>query len=108
MILLYHETATSGNVATPDNVHGRHYPSRRYVHEGHFVAIDSDDPQVLNHDADLILKIAGFRLATGHEQNAYRKMHEAAGALVEEKQDQPTEPLKETKPPRPQSRVRKG
>ncbi len=110
MILLVHETTTHGMVSTPGNVHGVPHPSRQYHHEGHFLAIGGDDPQVVSHDADLILKIAGFRLATVQEQNTYRKMHEDAGKLEESEQDQASlenaphpEPVKESKP-RPQRR----
>lgn len=115
MILLYHETTTDGMIATPAHVHGQPLAARRYAHEGHFLAIEGNNPEVVNHDADLILKIAGFRLATAQEQNAYRKMHEQAEKLVESEQDHSSEeeaprpePLKEATPPRPPRRKGRG
>lgn len=84
MILLVHETATHGMVATPERVRGVHHPSRRYHHEGHFLAVDGDDPHVLEHDAEEILKIPGFRLATAAEQDAYHAAKRKKHQVVEE------------------------
>lgn len=84
MILLYHENATHGMVATPEHVKGVPTPSRTYHHEGHFLAIDGDDPHVVEHDADLILKIAGFRIATPAEQNEYHAARRKKQQVVED------------------------
>lgn len=86
MILLVHESATHGMVATPEHVRGVPTPSRKYHHEGHFLAIDGDDEQVLKHDAEDILKIAGFRLATAAEQNEYHAAKRKKQQVVEEEQ----------------------
>lgn len=98
--LLYHETTTHGMVATPDHVRGVPLPSRKYHHEGHFLMVDGPEA-----DVEDILKIAGYRLATAAEQNAYHKQHEAAGKLEESEQDQgeeetQPEPVSESKPAR--------
>lgn len=71
MILLYHEAATEGMIATPSHpVAGDHLPPRTYMHKGHFIEIDGPT-HVVAHDAEEICKIPGYRLATPEEQSDY-------------------------------------
>lgn len=86
MFLLYHETATDGEIATSEaKVAGEHHPARRYKHNGHFVEIDGPD-HLVEHDANDICKIAGYRLATPQEQEIYLKQKRKANRLAERNQ----------------------
>lgn len=83
MILLYHETTTSGTLATPARVGNESHPPRRYKHTGHFVEIDGP-AHVVAHDAEEICKIAGYRLATPDEQDAYAASKKKKGSVREQ------------------------
>lgn len=83
-ILLYHETATHGMIATPaDKVGGTPHPPRRYHHDGHIIVLDGP-AHVIAHDAEQICKIPGYRLATSQESNAYYRAQRGETALREE------------------------
>ncbi len=77
--LLYHETTTHGMIATPGHTRGVPLPSRSYHHEGHFLMVDGPES-----DVEDILKIAGYRLATPAEQNAYHAAKRKESQVVEQ------------------------
>ena len=95
MILLVHEHDGSGTVALASKyIIGEHVPERLYSKEGSYLALDGP-PHIIEHDAEEICKIPGWRLATPEEQNAYTKGQKKAGKVQEVK----GEASKEEEPP---------
>lgn len=87
MILLVHESHDNGQVALSEKVlpgHG-HVPARHYSHEGKYLPIAHESPVIVGHDAEEVLAIKGYRLATAQEQNEYAasKGKKAASSLKE-------------------------
>lgn len=82
MILLYHDIATHGQIATPAMLGREHHAPRRYAHEGHFVPLDGP-AHVIAHDAEDICKIPGYRLATPAECDAYHAGKRQKSAIHE-------------------------
>jgi hypothetical protein len=84
MILLRHDTCTDGMIATSAApIDGTPYPARYYQHNGHFVVLEGP-AHVIAHDAEEICKIAGYRLATPAESDAYHRARRGETALTEE------------------------
>ncbi len=82
-ILLYHDTTTHGMIATSAApIAGTPYPARRYQHDGHYVVLEGPAP-VIAHDAEEICKIAGYRLATPAESDAYYHARRRSETLTE-------------------------
>jgi hypothetical protein len=82
-ILLYHDATTHGMIATSSApIAGTPYPPRRYQHDGHYIVLEGPAP-VIAHDAEEICKIAGYRLATPAESDAYYQTRRAQGTLTE-------------------------
>jgi hypothetical protein len=69
-ILIKCENA-SGQVAIASGlVEGCHTEQRIYDIVDGFVTVEHDDPVVVNHDADEILKMEGFSIASPSDQEA--------------------------------------
>lgn len=82
MILLYHETANAGSIATPARLGREHHAPRHYQHEGHFIVLNGPI-HVITYDAEEICKVPGYRLATPYEQEQYASMQKQSGTLQE-------------------------
>lgn len=71
-VLVYSDIERQGMIALPPGkVEGEPHPARRYHYEGHIVVLDGHPAHVLHHDAREICKIAGHRMASPQECNAY-------------------------------------
>lgn len=71
-ILVHSEIERQGMIALPPGkVEGEPHPARRYHYDGHIMVLDGHPAHVLAHDAREICKIAGHRMASSQECNAY-------------------------------------
>lgn len=83
-ILVHSEIERQGMIALPPGkVEGEPHPARRYHYDGHIMVLDGHPAHVLAHDAREICKIAGHRLASSQESNAYHASKRHAAVLTE-------------------------
>jgi len=85
-MILIHSDNASGTVTVPGGlIEGEHRPHARvYQVEAHFVQVDGrGDSSLAAHDAREVCKIAGYRLATPAEQNAYHAARSVQTSLHE-------------------------
>jgi hypothetical protein len=82
MVLLIHETTTDSSTAISEgNVAGEYTPSRLYLQEGKYLAVEGT-PAVVSNDVEQLC-LLGFRLATPAEMNAYTKQQKQTSTIVE-------------------------
>ena len=83
-----HYRRLDGEAVQRPVTHGSEWmPERTYTAVGHFLAVDTESPDLASHDAELILALPGFRLANANEQNAF--------AAAEQQQEKAATSLKE-------------
>jgi hypothetical protein len=84
MILLYHENTQQVAISEKSIPGHGVIPEHSYLHEGKLLAVDGGgDPIIAASDAEDILKIAGYRMATPDEQSSYVASRQKQSAIRE-------------------------
>lgn len=82
-ILLVNETSENGMVALAEKyIVGEVAPPRTYRQQGNFLELIGK-PHIIEHDAEEILRIPGWHLASAEEQNQYTSGKRKATRLRE-------------------------
>lgn len=84
MILIYSEQENVHVGLSPKVINGVHRHYRSYRADGHTLAVDDDDEVFVAEDAEEILTLPGFRLASASEQEAYTKAQASGKDAIKE------------------------